>query len=77
MLLPVFKLESWLLWFVHLFQGMQYLHDKNIVHRDLATRNVLVTKDENMKISDFGLSRMLGEKDYYRIMKGKGIPALW
>ena len=30
---------------------------KNLVHRDLAARKVLVSNDKIVKISDFGLSR--------------------
>jgi serine/threonine protein kinase len=38
--------------------GMAHLHDNaQIIHRDLACRNVLVTEDGHMKIADFGLSR--------------------
>jgi serine/threonine protein kinase len=36
---------------------MVYLERKGIVHRDLASRNLLVTQDINVKVSDFGLSR--------------------
>jgi len=54
---------------------------KKIVHRDLATRNVLVTDDcpVHMKISDFGLSRALGsERDYYRCNdQSSELPAPW
>jgi len=63
------------------WQGMVYLTSKKIVHRDLATRNVLVTDDNpvHMKISDFGLSRALGnERDYYKCSdKLSELPAPW
>ena len=39
---------------------------EQIVHRDLAARNVLVGTDNVMKIADFGLTRNMYEKDYYR-----------
>ena len=37
-----------------------------VVHRDLATRNILVTSDFTLKLADFGLTRVLeDESDYY------------
>lgn len=38
---------------------MQYLEDKHMVHRDLAARNVLVKTPHHVKITDFGLSKIL------------------
>ena len=47
--------------------GMQYLESKRLIHRDLAARNILVFSKFQVKISDFGLSRALGQgKDYYQ-----------
>eukprot|EP00795_Rhopilema_esculentum_P002848 gene2848-1083_t len=51
---------------------------RRIVHRDLATRNVLVESRDRVKVCDFGLSRMFGEKDYYRASQHRGlIPIRW
>ncbi|XP_008194423.1 activated Cdc42 kinase-like isoform X2 [Tribolium castaneum] len=47
--------------------GMQYLEANRLIHRDLAARNILVFSKSKVKISDFGLSRALGQgKDYYQ-----------
>lgn len=43
--------------------GMYHLHTENIVHRDLATRNVLMTSHYQPKISDFGMSRLVDSAD--------------
>ena len=44
----------------HLFQqiinGVEYLHEQNIIHRDLKPENLLLDINNNIKISDFGLS---------------------
>jgi serine/threonine protein kinase len=58
--------------------GMAYLASCNVVHRDLATRNVLVGSDFVCKVSDFGLSREVDSTsaDYYASPKGM-LPLRW
>lgn len=48
-------------------QGMSYLEDVRLVHRDLAARNVLVRNPNHVKITDFGLARLLDidETEYH------------
>lgn len=36
----------------------KFLHDNRIIHRDLKPGNVLVTKDCQLRITDFGLARL-------------------
>uniref|UniRef100_A0A0K0FR59 receptor protein-tyrosine kinase n=1 Tax=Strongyloides venezuelensis TaxID=75913 RepID=A0A0K0FR59_STRVS len=38
-------------------EGMSYLHKKGYIHRDLASRNILLDQFYRCKIADFGLSR--------------------
>lgn len=40
-----------------ILNGVQYLHSKNITHRDLKTKNILLTLDCRIKIADFGVAK--------------------
>lgn len=46
---------------------MSYLEEHHLVHRDLAARNVLVKTPQHVKITDFGLAKLLNadEKEYH------------
>lgn len=49
-----------------------------MVHRDLAARNVLVGKGLlDVRLSDFGMSRQLMDRDYYKKASDDKIPVKW
>ena len=55
----------------------EYLASLDIVHRDLACRNILIGENKNLKISDFGMSRVVaGEDIYVKTTKGR-LPWKW
>jgi sterile alpha motif and leucine zipper-containing kinase AZK len=56
---------------------MLHLHLEGVVHRDLAARNVLLTVDNAPKISDFGMSRQLANKEDAQQTKSTVGPLKW
>lgn len=52
-------LKTSLRWAIEIAEGMNYLHEKDLVHRDLKSDNVLLTADWTAKICDFGTARMM------------------
>ncbi|XP_056376644.1 serine/threonine-protein kinase Nek11 isoform X1 [Hyla sarda] len=45
-------------WFIQLLLGVQYMHERRILHRDLKAKNIFL-KSNLLKIGDFGVSRLL------------------
>ncbi|GAA6057603.1 hypothetical protein JCM3770_005407 [Rhodotorula araucariae] len=43
-----------------LIKGVYYLHSHRILHRDLKPQNLLINKEGNLKLADFGLARAFG-----------------
>ncbi|XP_056586772.1 tyrosine-protein kinase JAK2a isoform X3 [Triplophysa dalaica] len=67
-----------LLYASQICKGMDYLALKRYVHRDLATRNILVESEYRVKIGDFGLTKVLPQdKEYYTVREPGESPIFW
>jgi serine/threonine protein kinase len=63
---------------IQITKGMEYISEKNLIHMDLAARNMLLHKANVVKIADFGLTRKLepGQK-VYKLTKTLKLPIKW
>ena len=52
-------------YFYEILQGLYYLHKNRVIHRDLKTLNIFLTKNNHIKIGDFGVSKKLINNNIY------------
>ncbi|XP_065222259.1 tyrosine-protein kinase Dnt [Planococcus citri] len=62
---------------LQIISGIQYMHKKKLLHKDLATRNCLIDGCLNVKVADNALSRDLFPNDYHCLGDNENRPVKW
>eukprot|EP00347_Sterkiella_histriomuscorum_P002482 403367980 len=57
----LFKENHILDWFTQMCLAIKHVHDRKILHRDLKGQNIFLTSDNQIKLGDFGIARVLQE----------------
>jgi serine/threonine protein kinase len=60
--------------FRQIVSGLSHIHDSQVVHRDLKLENILLDKNRNVLISDFGLGRTFDANNTENMMTFCGTP---
>jgi len=57
--------------------AVKYIHSANVLHRDLKPNNILVNKNCDIKVCDFGLSRPVGSETFKLDCMTNNISTIW
>lgn len=64
---PLTEVQAWF-WMSQVLKAVIYLHDRQIAHRDLKLDNLLLDKDYNIKLTDFGFATICADRKTSQVL---------
>ncbi|XP_023245876.1 vascular endothelial growth factor receptor 1-like [Copidosoma floridanum] len=69
--------QDLIIWAFQVARGMNYLSRRNVLHADLAARNILLAENNVIKICDFGLAKSVYKDGIYKMKTRTDVPFKW
>eukprot|EP00347_Sterkiella_histriomuscorum_P011172 403373474 len=75
--LESFSLSKFIYYFYQTLEALTYLHENGIIYQDMKPQNLLVMRNQKLKLGDFGISIILNQKSKEQKYKLKGLSPDW
>ena len=62
---------------IQVLQAFMYAHKNGVVHRDVKPSNILVTADDQLKVLDFGIAKLVGDNQHHLTKTGTQIGTVY
>ena len=71
---PVYRLSEHINLMIHMPQGLDYIHSRGMVHRDIKGGNIFIDAEGKAVLGDLGMSCLVGDRYTYSPCGNNGLP---